>query len=201
MHVVNDEGKILEHVYSSHDRFLEDLGFYLENYFEHGALTDTFSLLDQVCAHLLKWEYKAMAKDEHAKNVHHEFEKNEVLQRFTELGSSMPELVIYEFNGISVYDGIGSDDIEPDEKFENFTATLDTGYKLMMSKEEFEEMGGEVIPPDDETDEVTIEYMSSSDVHFFMSEDSQQEMHEYLLKCIMELNKIYSDLGMKMIEQ
>jgi hypothetical protein len=157
--------------------------------------------LDQVCAHLLKWEYRAFEKDGPAKNVHHEFEKNEVLQRFTELGSSMPELVIYEFNGISVYDGIGSDDIEPDEKFENFTATLETGYKLMMSKEEFEEMGGEVIPPDDEIDEVTIEYRTTSDVYFFMSEDSQQEMHEYLLKCVIELNKIYSDLGLKMIEQ
>jgi hypothetical protein len=113
----------------------------------------------------------------------------------------MPELVIYEFDGTSVYDGIGSDDIEPDEKFENFTATLETGYKLMMSKEDFEEMGGEVILPDDETDEVTIEYMSSSDVYFFMSEGSQREMHEYLLECVRELNKIYSVLGLKMIEQ
>jgi hypothetical protein len=201
MHVVNDEGKILEYVYSSHDQFLEDLDSYIENYFKYGALTRTFSLLNQVCAHLMNWEYKALEKDEHAKNVYREFQKNEVLQRFAESGSSTPELVIYEFNGTSVYDDFGSDDVEPDENFENFTATLRTGCKLMMSKVEFEEMGGEVILPDDETDEVTIEYMSSSDVYFFMSEDSQQEMHEYLLKCIMELNKIYSDLGLKMIEQ
>jgi hypothetical protein len=201
MHVVNDEGKILEHVYRSHDRFLEDLGFYIKNYFDHGASTDTFSLLDQVCAHLMKWEYKTLEEDEGAKNVYHEIQKNEVLRRFTELGYSIPELVIYEFDGTSVYDDFGSKDVEPDEKFENFTATLRIGYTLMMSKEDFEEMGGEVILPDDETDEVTIEYRTPSDVYFFMSEDSQQEMHEYLLKCVMELNKIYSYLGLKMIEQ
>jgi len=40
----------------------------------------------------------------------------------------------------------------------------------------------------------------SGNVYFFMSKEQNQEMYDYMLKCVNELNVIYASLNMKVIE-
>jgi hypothetical protein len=82
---------------------------------------------------------------------------------------------------------------------------FDLGYKgtLYMTQEEFENEGGsiDIYKPDEDEEEVEIDfYYSSSNVLFFMSDENIERMSEYLLACVVELNKIYASSGLKTIE-
>ncbi|MEY3498845.1 MAG: hypothetical protein RL308_514 [Bacteroidota bacterium] len=204
MHVINREGIIIEHIYSSHDRFLEDIDDYINENFNFRVSKDnSIDLLDVVCGHLLHWQYKTYQNDEQAKLVYNEkFKENEILKRFINNGDPTPELVLYEFKGISMYYDFSEDDIENSADFETFTASLENGLKLSMSKEEFAEMGGEIILPEEEGDEVIIEFSwPSGDVYFFMKKEDEKAMSEYLVKSIVELNTIYASLDLPLINE
>jgi hypothetical protein len=204
MHVINREGIIIEHIYSSHDRFLEDIDDYINENFNFRVSKDnSIDLLDVVCGHLLHWQYKTYQNDEQAKLVYNEkFKENEILKRFINNGDPTPELVLYEFKGISMYYDFSEDDIENSADFETFTASLENGLKLSMSKEEFAEMGGEIILPEEEEDEVIIEFSwPSGDVYFFMKKEDEKAMSEYLVKSIVELNTIYASLDLPLINE
>ncbi len=202
MNIIDKDGDILDHIYTSHDRFLEDLDDYIsENFCFSVSIDDTIDLLDCVCGHLLYWQYKTYDDDSQAKLIYDgHFKHNEILQRLIKIGDSTPELIIYEFNGKSLYYSFDEDDIKYVHDSESFFAILEKNSKLNFTKEEFEEMGGEITIPVDEEDEVYIEFSWSSNVYFFMKNDDFIKMNDYLNKCIVELNNIYLSLEMKVVE-
>lgn len=202
MNIIDKDGDILDHIYTSHDRFLEDLDDYIsENFCFSVSIDDTIDLLDCVCGHLLYWQYKTYDDDSQAKLIYDGlFKQNEILQRLIKIGDSTPELVIYEFNGTSLYCSFREDDIEYIPDSESFFSMLEENSKLYFTKVEFEEMGGEITLPVDEEDEVYIEFSWSSNVYFFMKNDDFIKMNDYLYKCILELNNIYLSLEMKVID-
>lgn len=202
MNIIDKDGDILDHIYTSHDRFLEDLDDYIsENFCFSVSIDDTIDLLDCVCGHLLYWQYKTYDDDSQAKLIYDgHFKQNEILQRLIKIGDSTPELVIYEFNGISLYYSFNEDDIEYIHDSDSFFVMLEENSKFNFTKEEFLEMGGEITLPVDEEDEVYIEFSWSSNVYFFMKNDDFIKMNDYLYKCILELNNIYLSLEMKVID-
>jgi hypothetical protein len=202
MNIINKDGDILDHIYTSHDRFLEDLDDYIsENFCFSVSIDDTIDLLDCVCGHLLYWHYKTYDDDSQAKLIYDgHFKQNEILQRLIKIGDSTPELVIYEFKGTSLYYSFNEDDIDYVADSESFCAMLEANSKLYFTKDEFEEMGGEITIPVDEEDEVYIEFSWSSNVYFFMKNDDFIKMNDHLNKCIVELNNIYLSLEMKVVD-
>jgi hypothetical protein len=201
MVIINKVGQTLEHIYTGNDRFLEDIDDYISSYYSFRVSEDdTIELLDVVCAHLLFWSYETFNDDSQAKLIYDElFSQNDILKRFTELGDPTPELIIYEFDGTSLYYDVVSENVSYSDDFETFTAVLKNG-KLIMTKEEFEELGAELSYPVDEDEEFYFDFFwSTGDVYFFMSEENQIKMKEYLNKCIVELNRIYSSLNMDTI--
>ncbi len=202
MNIVSKDGDILDHIYTSHDRFLEDLDHYIsKNFCFSVTINDTIDLLDCICGHLLYWQYKSFVDDSQAKLIYVGlFKQNEILKRLIKIGDSTPELVIYEFNGISLYYSFNEDDIEFDHNSDSFFAKLDENSKINFTKEEFLQMGGEITLPVDEEDEVCIEFLWSSNVYFFMKNDDVIKMNDYLYKCIVELNNIYLSLEMTIID-
>jgi hypothetical protein len=202
MEIINKEGQTLEHIYTSHDRFLEDIDDYIDsNYYFNVSKVDTIELLDVVCAHLLFCYYESFSEGSQAKLIYDDlFTQNDILKRLTKLGDPNPELVIYEFEGTSLYYDVKSENVSYSDDFETFTAILDNG-KLIMTKEEFEELGAELNFPVDEDEEFSFDFSwSCGDVFFFMSEENQLIMNEYLNQCIVELNRIYSSLNMDTID-
>ena len=200
MDIINKDGDILEHIYTSHDRFLEDINYYIsENFCFSVSVDDTIDLLDCVCGHLLYWQYKTYSDDSQAKLIYDGlFKQNEILQRLIKIGDSSPELVIYEFNGKSLYCSFNEDDIVYVADSESYFAMLKDNSKLYFTKEEFEEMGGEITLSVDE-EEVYIEFSWSSYVYFFMNNEDVIKMNDYLNKCILEINNIYLSLEIKII--
>jgi hypothetical protein len=89
------------------------------------------------------------------------------------------------------------------ENYKEYFAKLEDDAILHLSPEEFEDLGGELSESyDEEKDEdyMAIEFSwKSGNVYFFMSNEQNIEMHEYLMKCVNELNQIYSKLKMKVI--
>ena len=202
MYVINKEGLKLDFVYQSHDRFLEDIGFYInENYVFTVSKENPIDLLDVVCGHLLHWYYQTFEEGNQAKLLFHEmFQQNEILNRLIKIGDPIPELVIYEFNGISVYDELIGTNVLPKVTYEIIEVQLDFNGILYLTAEEFGDLGGEITLPEDEEDELNIELSSWGDVYFFMTESNEKSMQEYLIRCIEEINKVYSSQGMRLIE-
>lgn len=201
MKIINKNGDVLEHIYTSHDRFLEDIDNYISEKFCFSvSIDDTIDLLDCVCGHLLYWQYKTYSNDSQAKLIYDGlFEQNEILQRLIKIGDSTPELVIYEFKGTSLYYSFNEDDIDYVADSEFFCVILEENSKLYFTKDEFERMGGEINLPEDEEEEIYLEFSWSSNVYFFIKNDDFIKMDNYLKECIVELNSIYLSLGMKMI--
>ncbi len=202
MHVIDKDGNILEHIYSSHDKFLEDIDAYIfDNFCFSVSVNDTIKLLDCVCGHLLYWQYKNYSEDSKAKLIYDgHFKQNEILQRLIKIGDSTPELVIYEFNGTSLYYSFNENDIEYVADSESFFATLEENSKLWFTKADFLEMGGEIILDEEDKDGNFIEFSWSSSVYFFMKNDNLMKMNEYLNKSILELNNIYSSFNLMKID-
>ena len=202
MHVINKEGIRLDEMYSTHERFLEDIDDYInENYVFRVNRDYSIDLLDVVCGHLLHWQYKTYADDTHARLIYNDFfQQNEILNRLIKTGDPTPESVIYEFDGISVYDDLNDRNVLRKDTYENFEINLDAYGILHLTAEEFEDLGGEITLPEDEEDEVEIDLSCSGNVFFFMKESDEEIKQEYMIKCIEELNKIYSSQGMKLID-
>lgn len=203
MNIIDNDGVILDHIYTTHDRFLEDLDHYISKNFCFSVFVDdTIDILDCICGHLLYWQYKTYSDDFQAKIIYDGlFKQNGIIQRLIKIGDSIPELVIYEFNGTSLYCCFNEDDIEYVANSKTFFAMLEGNSKLYFTQVEFEEMGGEITLPVDEEDELCIEFSSYSNVYFFMKNEDLINMKDYLNKCVLELNNIYLSLGMRVIEQ
>jgi hypothetical protein len=199
MHLVNTEGIVLNHIYNGHDNWLDDLDDFIKWGFQFE--TKGLGLLDLVCAHLLYWEL------EESQGIH---DREKVLSKINEklslgrvLGlNGYPELVIYEFNGTSVYDEISNDKIKyfPDSD----SLEIDLSEKdsiLHLSKEDFENyFGGEILSPDEDDEDEEVQFgHSTGNVVFFMSEQNEEKMDEFLKSCLNALNEVYDSLGMKTI--
>jgi hypothetical protein len=199
MHLVNTEGIVLNHIYNGHDNWLNDLDHFIKWGFQFE--TKSIDLLDLVCAHLLYWEL------EESKGMH---EREKVLSKINEKPSlgrvlglnGYPELVIYEFNGTSVYDEISDDKIKyfPDSD----SLEIDLSKKestLHLSKEDFENyFSGEILLPDEDEEDEDVQFgHSTGNVVFFMSEQNEERMDEFLKSCLIDLNEVYDSLGMKPI--
>jgi hypothetical protein len=199
MHLVNNEGTVLNNMYTSSVHWLDDLDDFIKWGFQFE--TKGLGLLDLVCAHLLYWEL------EESQGIH---DREKVLSKINEKPSlgrvlglnGWPELVIYEFNGTSVYDEISDDKIKyfPDSD----SLEIDLSEKdsiLHLSKEDFENyFGGEILPPDEDDEEEEFEYgHSTGNVVFFMSKQNEELMDEFLNSCLIALNEVYESLGMKTI--
>jgi len=199
MHLLDSTGQLIQIVYIGNDRFLEDLSHYLKDNFNHKPATGTEELLDRVFAHILHWDLNCDEDDPMAKLVSEKIKSNGTLQLITKLHQPLPELLIYQFNGTTSFDTFRSEDIVPDEQYENFTVPTRDGHTLVFSKSELDEIGGEAHPPESELDEAEI-YWPGSIVHFFMKSSDEQRMRSYLSNCIIELNQIYNALGLESIE-
>jgi hypothetical protein len=204
MHIITKEGKKLINYYTSHDCFLEDIDVYIAENHHFSFLDYTEGLLDLVSGHLLYWCFKNYSEDEKAKHIYEELiKKNAILSRLTKDGDPNPESTIYEFGGKSLYYDVREEDLSYSENYEEYYAKLEDDAILHLSPEEFEDLGGELSESyNEEKDEdyMAIEFSwKSGNVYFFMSKEQNQEMHDYLLKCVNELNVIYASLNMKVI--
>jgi hypothetical protein len=196
MKIVSKDGSVSDFVYQSHDRWLDDYAHFLKAEFTYSVIEGSMAdLLDRVSAHLNHWMDK---KDEAPLNK--TIQENQVLARvFNVCGSIIqPELIIYEFGGRSIYDEIQSEDISYDEKSKTLEIKLYNDAIFEISQEDFEDIGGEIILPEDEDEEIEFEY-SIGEVYFFMTDDQEEELRSYLLMCINELNKIYESFGLPLI--
>jgi hypothetical protein len=202
MHVINKEGIRLDFIYSSHDRFLEDIDDYInENHVFKVSKNNPIDLLDIVCGHLNYWQYEKYKENHQAKLIYNEsFKQNEIINRLIKIGDPNPELVIYEFNGISVYDELNGQNVIQKESYETIEVQLEYNGILYLSAEEFADLGGEINLPEDEDDEVFIDLHNWGSVYYFMNENDENKMGEYMIKCIEEINKIYSTQGIRLIE-
>jgi hypothetical protein len=204
MHVINKDDDLLEHLYTSHDRFLEDIDEYIdENYIYTASNEDSIAMLDLVCGHLLYWYYQTYQENSQAKLLYDDlFAKNEILNRIISSGGSTPESVIYEFNGISIYDELNDNNIIRKESYESIEIELEHYGRLFLTIEEFEDIGGEVNLPDedDEDDEAYFELSCRGDVFFFMKKEDEIAMAQYLEESINALNSIYSNVGLPTVE-
>lgn len=197
MHLVKNEWTVLNHMYNSHDRWLDDLDDFIKCGFQFE--TKNIGLLDLVCAHLLYWELEESKGDR--EKVLAKINEKPTLGRILELGGN-PELVIYSFNGTSVYDEISDEKIKyfPDSD----SLEIDLSEKdciLHLSKEDFEiYFGGEILLPDEDEEGEELQFgHSTGNVLFFMSEQNEQKMEEFLNSCLIDLNEVYDSLGMKSI--
>ena len=202
MHVINIEGIRLDFIYISHDRFLEDIDDYInENHVFVTSRNNTIDLMDVVCGHLLYWQYKIYDNDAQAKLLYNDcFKQNEIINHLIEIGEANPELVIYEFNGISVYDDLRESNVIHKETYETIEVQLEYNGVLYLSAEEFADLGGEINLPEDEDDEVFIDLLNWGNSYYFMNKHDENLMGEYMIKCIEGINKIYSTQGLKLIE-
>lgn len=197
MHMINKEGQKLDVIYESHDRFLEDIDSYIAvNYSDRSF----YSLLDLVSAHLLHWYFEYLKKDTEATLIYDKiFPANEWIKRLIKDGEALPELIIYEFNGISLCDELNEDNVIKKENYESVEIKLDNKGILYLSIDDFKNIGGEIYDPEDEDDDFYIELSSHGKIFFFMTEQDEIAMNTYLERCVEELNKIYSDRGLKLI--
>jgi hypothetical protein len=202
MHVIDKEGIRLDNIYTNHDRFLEDIDDYInENHVFLVSKNNPIDLMDVVCGHLNYWQYETYSDNQQAKFIYDEcFQQNEIINRLIRLGDPIPELVIYEFNGISVYDELRESNVIHKETYETIEVQLEYNGVLYLSAEELAELGGEINLPEDEDDEVLIDLLNWGNVYYFMNEDDENKMGENMIKCIEEINKIYSDQGLRLIE-
>ncbi len=204
MYVINKEGVKLDYTYSSHDRFQEDIDYYInENFVFKVSGDDPINLLDVICGHLLHWYYKTFKEETQAILIYDDLcQQNEKINHLIKMGNPIPELVLYEFGGISVSDELNGDNILQNSDYGIIEITINDLGTLFMPIEEFDEMGGEIIFPDDDEsdDQIDFEFSSSGNVYFFMNEMNLEEMGQYLRICLNELNYIYSSLDMPLIE-
>jgi len=202
MYVINKEGIRLDLIYLGHDRFLEDIDDYInENHVFKVSRNNPIELMDVVCGHLLYWQYRSHRENQQAKLIFDDyFEQNEIINRLIKIGDPIPELVIYEFDGISVYDELNDRNVIEKETYETIEINLDYNGILILTNEEFEDLGGEITLPEDEDDELCIELSCWGDVYFFMSDSNEKLMGDYMIRCVNEINKIYSTQGIQLIE-
>jgi hypothetical protein len=196
MQIKNKDGTVSDFVYQSHDRWLEDYKHFHKAEFTYSVMAGSVvDLLDRVTTHLNHWMDKI---DEAPMNQ--VIQENPVMERiFRVCGSTInPELIIYEFGGRSIYDEIQSEDISYDENNKTLEIKLYNDAIFEISREEFEDLGGEITLPEDEDEEIEFFY-TSGNVYFFMTEEQEEELRRYLLQCINELNKIYESFGQHQI--
>lgn len=199
MHLVNNEGTVLNHMYTSHDHWLDDLDDFIKCGFQFETKNEY--LLDLICAHLLYWDLDESKGIRDREKVLAEINEKTSLCRVLDL-NGWPELVIYEFNGTSVYDEISDDKIKyfPDSD----SLEIDLSEKdctLHLSKEYFENyFSGEILLPDEDEEDEDVQFGHSTGfVLFFMSEQNEKKMDEFLKSCLVDLNEVYDSLGMKPI--
>ena len=118
------DGETLEHIYSSHDRWLEDLDDFIKTEYCFSVYNNAIDLMDRVSAHLIFW-LNDFDKEECADKVSDKILENKVLKRLTDLGETGgPELIIYEFGGTSIYDECNSGKIIYNEQEDLITIKL-----------------------------------------------------------------------------
>ena len=199
MHLVNNEGTVLNHMYTGDDHWLDDLDDFIKCGFQFETKNEY--LLDLICAHLLYWDLDESKGIRDREKVLAEINEKTSLCRVLDL-NGWPELVIYEFNGTSVYDEISDDKIKyfPDSD----SLEIDLSEKdctLHLSKEDFENyFSGEILLPDEDEEDEDVQFGHSTGfVLFFMSEQNEKKMDEFLKSCLVDLNEVYDSLGMKPI--
>jgi hypothetical protein len=202
MYITNKEGYRLDFIYSSHDRFLEDLDIFIsENHIFKVSAVNSTDLLDVVSGHLLYWCYEKYEDNSQAALIFDDLFRNNVqINGLIEIGDSTPEMILYKFNGVSVYDQLTDENVLPKQTHNTIEIKLDNHGILFLTIEEFEGMGGEITFPEDENDELSFDFFRSGDVYFFMTDYDENSMREYLIKCIDEINKIYASLDICLIE-
>ena len=199
MHLINNEGIVLNHMYDSHDCWLDDLDDFIKWGFQFE--TKNIRLLDLVCAHLLYWNLEESKGIRDREKVLAEINEKLTLRRILELDGN-PELVIYEFNGTSVYDEISDDKIKYFPDSDSLEIDLyEKDGTLHLSKEDFENyFSGEILLPDEDEEDEDVQFGHSTGfVLFFMSEQNEKKMDEFLKSCLVDLNEVYDSLGMNPI--
>ena len=199
MHLVNNEGTVLNHMYTSSVHWLDDLDDFIKWGFQFE--TKNIDLLDLVCAHLLYWDSEESNVIRDRKKVLAKANKKPTLRNILDLGSN-PELVIYKFNGTSVYDQISDDKIKYFPDSDSLEIDLyEKDGTLHLSKEDFENyFSGEILLPDEDEEDEDVQFGHSTGfVLFFMSEQNEKKMDEFLKSCLVDLNEVYDSLGMRPI--
>lgn len=201
MKIIIKDGTEMKMVYRSHDRWLDDLSHFIKNEFVFSVNTYSMSdLLDRVSAHLNHWlnsDVTVPLSGEMTTKI----KSNPILNKFIEIDSLLnPELIIYEYDGRSIYDEIERDKINYNSEDEILRISLRDDAIFYMSREEFEDAGGEIELPLDEDDDIDF-YYSIGEVFFFMTNEGEKQLQNDLLKAIQELNKIYTSLNLKLIDK
>jgi hypothetical protein len=200
MKIINPLGEVLENVYITSDSWYEDINHFINAEFEFSVREDSpIDLMDKVCAHILHWYIESLNGDNHAKEIYEEhLLKNKILQRVIQDNNPIPEQVIYEFKGVSIYDELNDTQIASDKNLESFKFDLKEMGQFIISRKEFDEMGGEIYFSENEVDQFEIEFYSS-DVYFFMTENNQKSLSDYMRLCLTELNEIYNNFALPTI--
>jgi hypothetical protein len=202
MHITNFLGDNLGLIYTTDDRWFEDVSFFIKEAHKHKVDLDSeIDALEIVSAHLLYWYFRSLDKnDSLAIDLYHKnIQKNRVLLSIAKDDNPTPECIIYTFNGISVYDKINGATYLDGKSISPFEFELEKQGTFFLSNEEIIEMGGEINFPEEDEDEIEI-YLNNSDVFYFMTEKDLKSLGEHMRLCISELNGIYRTFKMPIIE-
>lgn len=204
MHLVKNDGKVLNYAYMSNVFWLDDLDFFIKSEYRFEVSKgSSVDLLDKVCAHLTYWNTDNREAENISEKVVQKISEHSKLDRILGLNGDIvnPELVIYDFNGTSIYDQISDNKITYIPENESLIIEIsEKDCKFILSREDFENyFNGEIMMPEEDDDEIFFGH-STGNVVFFMTPHDEEDMIIYLTSCIKALNEIYESLGMQVIK-
>ena len=200
MILVKKNGETLNCVYSFHDRWLEDLDWFIKSYFEF--IIEKDNILDYLCAHLAYWNPTFNYNNQNSASIWERIKSDKILNSRVDVEEGyVPEIQITYFEGYTIYDQIRSEYISHNEDKREFIISIDEEYELILNEKEFEEIGGELHSVEDQEDFdlPSFDYGVNGYGYIFQSLSQSQLMSDYLINCINALNVIYKDSGLDII--
>lgn len=200
MNLIRENKEVLNCVYISHDRWLEDLDWFIKSYYKFTV--EKGNLLDCLCAHLAFWNSVFNETDPNSNTVWERIKSDKILNSRVNVEEGyVPEIQISYFGGYTIYDQISSEKIRYDEDINEFIVSIGEDYELILNEKEFEDMGGEIYSIEDQEDFdlPNFDFGRCGGVYTFQSSSQSQLMNNYLVKCIKALNGIYMDSGLDLI--
>jgi hypothetical protein len=188
MILINSQNEVLEHISTSYDYWYYDYNYkdFLDDEINKDSVLD--SIMDVYCSHLNYWlHYKEY------ENTSENQEVEKALKNINLLGCSndfffYPERLIIDFSGEVIYGELSPLPPFTFEESRNEIIFDLKKYKLIITKDEFEELGGEIYF-EEEGGEVSDLSWSSS-IYYFMTIDNQDKLESYLFETIDKINSI-----------
>lgn len=193
MNLIRKDKEILNCVYSFHERWGDDLDWFIKSYFKFTIEKE--NMLDCLCAHLAYWNPTFNDDNKYSASIWEKIKSNKILNSRVNVEEGfVPEIQIAYFEGYTIYDQISSEKIRYNEDKKEFIVSIDEEHELILNEKEFEEVGGEINSLEDQEDFdlPKFDYGGGNSYGYIFQSPSQSKlMTDYLIECINALNVIY----------